>query len=159
MDEQDSKRFMQEAINLSFTGMANKEGGPFGAVVVLNNEIIGRGHNRVTKDNDPTSHAEINAIRDACKNIGSFQLTDCIVYTSCEPCPMCLAAIYWARVKKIYFGCSRIDAAAIGFDDDFIYEEIKKSQTHRSIEVEQISRVDAIEAFLEWENKIDKVKY
>ncbi|MCB0536467.1 MAG: nucleoside deaminase [Bacteroidetes bacterium] len=159
MDEQDSKQFMQEAIDLSFTGMANKEGGPFGAVVVRNNEIIGRGNNRVTKDNDPTSHAEINAIRDACKNIGSFQLTDCVVYTSCEPCPMCLAAIYWARVKKIYFGCSRIDAAAIGFDDDFIYEEIKKSKTHRSIEVEQISRVDAIEAFLEWENKIDKVKY
>ena len=159
MDEQDSKQFMQEAIDLSLTGMANKEGGPFGAVVVRNNEIIGRGNNRVTKDNDPTSHAEINAIRDACKNIGSFQLTDCVVYTSCEPCPMCLAAIYWARVKKIYFGCSRIDAAAIGFDDDFIYEEIKKSKTHRSIEVEQISRVDAIEAFLEWENKIDKVKY
>ena len=159
MDEQDSKQFMQEAIDLSFTGMANKEGGPFGAVVVRNNEIIGRGNNRVTKDNDPTSHAEINAIRDASKNIGSFQLTDCVVYTSCEPCPMCLAAIYWARVKKIYFGCSRIDAAAIGFDDDFIYEEIKKSKTHRSIEVEQISRVDAIEAFLEWENKIDKVKY
>ena len=159
MDEQDSKQFMQEAIDLSFTGMANKEGGPFGAVVVRNNEIIGRGNNRVTKDNDPTSHAEIYAIRDASKNIGSFQLTDCVVYTSCEPCPMCLAAIYWARVKKIYFGCSRIDAAAIGFDDDFIYEEIKKSKTHRSIEVEQISRVDAIEAFLEWENKIDKVKY
>ncbi len=159
MDEHDSKRFMQEAINLSFTGMANKEGGPFGAVVVRDNKIIGRGHNTVTKANDPTCHAEINAIRDACKNIGSFQLTDCIVYTSCEPCPMCLAAIYWARVKKIYFGCSRIDAAAIGFDDDFIYEEIKKSQLHRSIEVVQISRVDAIEAFLEWENKIDKVKY
>lgn len=159
MEKKKSRQFMKEAIRLSIKGMDNNEGGPFGAVVVRNNEIIGRGNNRVTTDNDPTSHAEINAIRDACKNIGSFELTDCVIYTSCEPCPMCLSAIYWARIEKIYFGCSKVDAAAIGFDDNFIYEEFKKLSTDRSIETEQLDRTEAIEAFLKWENKTDKIKY
>lgn len=159
MEKKKSRQFMKEAIRLSIKGMDNNEGGPFGAVVVRNNEIIGRGNNRVTTDNDPTSHAEINAIRDACKNIGSFELTDCVIYTSCEPCPMCLSAIYWARIEKIYFGCSKVDAAAIGFDDNFIYEEFKKLETDRSIETEQLDRTEAIEAFLKWENKTDKIKY
>lgn len=150
---------MKEAIRLSMTGMANNEGGPFGAVIVRNNQIIGRGNNQVTSTNDPTAHAEMIAIREACKNIGSHQLEDCDVYTSCEPCPMCLAALYWARVRKIYYGCSRNDAAAIGFDDDFIYEEIGKDLNQRSIDMEALDREAALKAFLAWQQKPDKTEY
>src|SRR6187549_1570210 len=118
------EKFMQEAIALSQSGMANNEGGPFGCIVVKGDEIVGRGNNKVSSTNDPTAHAEVTAIRDACKNLGTFQLTGCDVYASCEPCPMCLGAIYWARPSKVYYGCTRQDAAAFQFDDDFIYKEI-----------------------------------
>ncbi|MFQ5447688.1 MAG: nucleoside deaminase, partial [Saprospiraceae bacterium] len=127
------RRFMREAIRLAFEGMRNGTGGPFGAVVVKNGEIIGRGNNRVAASNDPTAHAEIVAIREACRHLGHFQLEDCILYTSCEPCPMCLGAIYWARPKKIFYACTRGDAAAIQFDDDFIYKEFEMPPGERKI--------------------------
>ena len=120
----DEKKFMREAIQMAQNGMDNQEGGPFGAIIVKDGVIVGKGNNQVTSTNDPTAHAEMVAIRDACKNLGDFQLEDCVIYSSCEPCPMCLGAIYWARPKKLYFACSREDAAAIGFDDEFIYKEV-----------------------------------
>ena len=153
------QKFMQEAIRLSKHGMENNQGGPFGCVIVKDGEIIGRGNNKVSSTNDPTAHAEVVAIRDACANIGSFQLDDCIVYTSCEPCPMCLGAIYWARPKKIYFACSREDAANIDFDDDFIYKEINIPVGDRSIPSEQIAQTEAVEVFKEWKEKVDRVEY
>src|SRR5690606_24737844 len=124
---------MQEAINLSIKGMNNNEGGPFGAIVVKDGKIVGRGNNKVTSTNDPTAHAEVVAIRDACKNLGSFQLDGCIIYTSCEPCPMCLGAIYWARPDKVFYACTKEDAADAGFDDAFIYREIDADYASRSI--------------------------
>jgi guanine deaminase len=153
------KHFMQEAVNQSLHGMKNNEGGPFGAVIVKNGEIIGRGNNQVTSTNDPTAHAEVVAIRDACKNLGVFQLDDCIIYTSCEPCPMCLGAIYWARPMKVYYGNSKIDAANIGFDDDFIYKELELPMQDRQIPFEQIGREDAIKVFEYWTEKEDKKEY
>lgn len=153
------KHFMQEAVNQSLHGMKNNEGGPFGAVIVKNGEIIGRGNNQVTSTNDPTAHAEVVAIRDACKNLGVFQLDDCIIYTSCEPCPMCLGAIYWARPMKVYYGNSKIDAANIGFDDDFIYKELELPMQDRQIPFEQIGREDAIKVFEYWTDKEDKKEY
>src|SRR3954468_13693922 len=124
---------MKEAIRISIEKMRGNHGGPFGAVVVRNGKVVGRGWNQVTSTNDPTAHAEICAIRDACKKLKTFQLDDCELYTSCEPCPMCLAAIYWARLKKIYFANTRQDAAEIGFDDDFIYQEIPLALEKRKI--------------------------
>lgn len=121
------EKFMAEAIALSQKGIQSNQGGPFGCVVVKGNDIVGRGNNMVTSTNDPTAHAEVVAIRDACKNLQTFQLDDCEIYTSCEPCPMCLGAIYWARPKVIYYANNREDAAAIGFDDSMIYEEMGKS--------------------------------
>ncbi len=115
---------MMEAIALSQNGVRNNEGGPFGCIIVKDDTIVGRGNNKVTSSNDPTAHAEVVAIRDACKNLGTFQLEGCEIYTSCEPCPMCLGAIYWARPKVVYFANSRQDAANIGFDDSMIYEEL-----------------------------------
>ena len=115
------EEYMSEAVKAALKGMSNNEGGPFGCVIVKDGEIIGRGNNKVTSTNDPTAHAEVTAIRDACKNLGSFQLDGCIVYTSCEPCPMCLGAIYWARPDKVYYGSNQEDAANIGFDDEFIH--------------------------------------
>ena len=150
---------MQEAIRLSKEGMENNQGGPFGCVIVRDGEIIGRGNNKVSSTNDPTAHAEVVAIRNACANIGSFQLDDCIVYTSCEPCPMCLGAIYWARPKKIYFACSREDAANIDFDDDFIYQEIGMPVGERTIPSEQILQSDAVKVFQAWKEKGDKTLY
>src|SRR3954468_6759645 len=126
-------QFMREAIRLSIDMMRCGEGGPFGAVVVRGEKVVGRGCNQVTSTNDPTAHAEIVAIRDACKRLKTFQLDDCELYTSCEPCPMCLSAIYWARLKKIYFANTRQDAAEIGFDDDFIYQEIPLALEKRKI--------------------------
>src|SRR4030095_1113397 len=123
---EDQKKFMLEAIRLSSDGMNLDIGGPFGCVIVRNNEIIGRGNNQVTSTNDPTAHAEVTAIRNACRQLNTFQLEDCELYTSCEPCPMCLGAIYWSKIKKIYYACTRTDAASIGFSDDFIYNEIPK---------------------------------
>ena len=153
------QQYLQEALDLARKGMQSGAGGPFGAVIVRNGEIVGRGYNRVTSTNDPTAHAEVVAIRDACKNLGSFQLDDCVLYTSCEPCPMCLGAIYWARPDKVYYGSNQVDAANIGFDDAFIYKEIPLPYEKRSIPFEQIGREIALEPFNKWSEKQDKIEY
>ncbi|MEO6182119.1 MAG: nucleoside deaminase [Verrucomicrobiota bacterium] len=152
-------KFMQKAIRVSQQMMRAGKGGPFGAVVVRNGKIIATGHNQVTSTNDPTAHAEIVAIRQACKRLGTFELKDCELYTSCEPCPMCLSAIYWARIKKIYFANTRQDAAKIGFDDNFIYEEIPLPLKKRKIVMKQLMRKEALLAFNEWQSKADKILY
>ncbi|HFA48037.1 MAG TPA: nucleoside deaminase [Bacteroidetes bacterium] len=151
--------FMKEAIGLALDGMRNGTGGPFGAVVVKGGKIIGRGNNRVSSSNDPTAHAEIVAIREACQQLGHFQLDDCIIYTSCEPCPMCLGAIYWARPIKIYYACTKVDAAAIDFDDDFIYKELELPLEERKVPAIQLLREEGLVAFDEWKNMEDKVVY
>lgn len=153
------EKFMKEAIRLANEGLRSNKGGPFGAVVVKDGKIIGRGNNRVTSTNDPTAHAEIIAIREACKNLDSFQLEGCEIYTSCEPCPMCLGAIYWARPSKLYYGCSKKDAASIGFDDAFIYREIQMLPDQRKIPFIQLLRDEALKAFKEWEVKDNKILY
>lgn len=150
---------MREAIALAEQGMRSGRGGPFGCVVVRRGEIVGRGHNRVTSTNDPTAHAEVVAIRDACATLETFQLTDCELYTSCEPCPMCLSAIYWARIPTVYYGNTRGDAAAIGFDDDFIYQQVPLPPGQRAIKMELFLRDEAQGAFREWHEKTDKVRY
>lgn len=150
---------MQKAIELSARGIAGNEGGPFGCVIVKGDTIVGQGNNRVTSTNDPTAHAEVVAIRDACKNLQTFQLADCEVYTSCEPCPMCMGAIYWARPKKVYFANTRLDAAAIGFDDSMIYEELGCDHALRKIPIISIGRDAALKVFEQWKNKEDKVGY
>ena len=154
-----NKRIMQEAIDLAKEKLEQNEGGPFAALIMKDNKIIGRGWNQVTSRNDPTAHAEIVAIRDACKRLDTFSLKDCEIYVNCEPCPMCLAAIYWARIKRIYYAASRKDAAAIGFDDDFIYEQIKKSPQNRSIEMIQNLREEALELFKQWMRKENRKEY
>ncbi len=151
--------FMQKAIDLAKESMESGQGGPFGAIVVKDGEIIGKGSNRVTSDNDPTAHAEISAIRDACRNLKSFQLDGCDIYTSCEPCPMCLGAIYWARPKAVYFAATKDDAADAGFDDEFIYEEMEKPVDKRKIPMEQILREKAQLVFVGWKKKEDKIEY
>ncbi len=153
------EKFMMEAIALSQKAMDNNEGGPFGCVIVKNDMIIGRGNNRVTSSNDPTAHAEIVAIRDACSRLGTFQLEDCEIYTSCEPCPMCLAAIYWARAKRIYAANSRHDAADAGFDDAMLYEEINNATAVRKIPIQYLHREMANEVFKSWNEKENKIKY
>ena len=150
---------MQQAILLSQQGMLNNEGGPFGCVIVKGDKIVGQGNNKVICNNDPTAHAEITAIRDACKNLGTFQLNDCEIYTSCEPCPMCLGAIYWARPKIIYYANNREDAAAIGFDDNMIYEEMKAGIPFRKIPIVSLSRQEALKIFNQWHQKMDKKAY
>lgn len=155
----DHIQFMQEAIARSKQGMEQNEGGPFGAIVVKDGQVVGAGNNRVSSTNDPTAHAEVVAIRDACKNLNTFQLDGCVLYTSCEPCPMCLGAIYWARPDAVYFGCSKEDAAAIGFDDQFIYAELDRVRSERKISMIQLLRDEAIKVFEAWENKPDKVAY
>jgi pyrimidine deaminase RibD-like protein len=136
-------------------------GGPFGALVVdsLKKNIVGKGHNMVTINNDPTQHAEIVAIRDACKNLGTYNLSEHILYTSCEPCPMCLSAIYWSRINFVYYGNTRKDAANIGFDDDFIYDEISKPNKNRSINMERCNEEKAIKSFETWSHKLNKKIY
>ncbi len=151
--------FMDEAIAISREGMRSDQGGPFGAVVVKDGKIVGRGNNQVTSTDDPTAHAEVVAIRDACKNLGTFQLDGCELYTSCEPCPMCLGAIYWARPDKVFYANTRQNAAKIGFDDEFIYQEIEKPLNDRKIPFQQIDREEAIKVFEEWDAKDDKVMY
>ncbi len=153
------EKFMQQAIELSHNGMHNNEGGPFGCIVVKGNEIVGKGNNKVTSTNDPTAHAEVTAIRDACKNLNTFQLEDCEIYTSCEPCPMCLGAIYWARPKVVYFANTRTDAANIGFDDSMIYDEMAAPIHERKIPILPIGRNAAIKVFEAWQNKQDKTEY
>jgi guanine deaminase len=152
-------QFMQEAIRLGIEGMRNNEGGPFGCVIVKDNIIVGRGWNKVVATTDPTAHAEVVAIRDACKNLHSFQLEDCEVYTSCEPCPMCLGAIYWARPKSVYYANTREDAATIGFDDNMIYEELEKKLEERKLVMQCLGREHAIKMFEEWSVKADKNCY
>ncbi len=151
--------FLREAIRASENGMNNDEGGPFGCVIVKDGRIIGRGNNRVTSTNDPTAHAEVVAIRDACGQIGHFQLDDCTLYTSCEPCPMCLGAIYWARPTRIVYAASRHDAAYAGFSDEFIYTEFDKPMASRSIPIEQMLREEAMAVFEAWRVKADKIVY
>ena len=150
--------FMKRAIELSIQNIKNN-GGPFGCIIVKENKIIAEGVNRVTLNNDPTAHAEIIAIRNACKKLNTFNLAECELYTSCEPCPMCLSAIYWSHIDKIYYGNSRLDASKIGFDDDFIYNELNKDLSSRKIQMKQISQKEAKKAFLDWDKKIDKIKY
>ena len=151
--------FMQKAVDYAVEGMNKSDGGPFGCVIVKDGKIVGKGHNKVTSTNDPTAHAEVTAIRDACKNLNSFQLEGCIIYTSCEPCPMCLGAIYWARPEKVFFGSSKTDAAKIGFDDAFIYKELPLPFDKRSIPFEQIDRNSALKPFNLWEEKDNKTEY
>jgi guanine deaminase len=153
------EKFMREAIALSLAKMRANCGGPFGAIVVRKGKIVGRGWNRVTSDNDPTAHAEISAIRAACKKLKTFQLDDCELYTSCEPCPMCLAAIYWARFQKVFYANTRKDAAAIQFDDAFIYREVCQPIARRKIPMRQLLRADALKVFAEWKAKPDKIRY
>ena len=153
------EKFMAEAISLSKQGLLNNEGGPFGCVVVKDSKIIGRGFNQVTSTNDPTAHAEVIAIREACKTLGTFQLDGCEIYTSCEPCPMCLGAIYWARADVIYYANTRKDAAEIGFDDSLIYDEINSDIEDRNIPLINISRKEARDVFKNWSDKKDKITY
>ena len=149
MTEQDQV-FLDRAIELSHLGMQQQKGGPFGCVVVKDGKIIGEGCNQVTESNDPTAHAEVVAIRNACKALNSFQLTGCDVYTSCEPCPMCLGAIYWARPSRVIYANTKADAAAINFDDQFIYDEIEKSGERRSIPFIHSPNKRALEVFAAW---------
>ncbi len=158
MTEQD-KKFMRRAIELAQKGIEKGAGGPFGAVVVKNGAIIGEGYNQVTSTNDPTAHAEVVAIRNACQNLANFQLADCTIYTSCEPCPMCLGAIYWARPARIFFACTREDAADVGFDDQFIYKEIELPIEERHIESINLLREEGIKVFQNWTEMTEKTKY
>jgi guanine deaminase len=151
--------FMARAIQLSMENVLSGRGGPFGAVVVKDGEIIAEGVNGVTQTNDPTAHAEVTAIRVACAKLQSFELKSCEIYTSCEPCPMCLGAIYWARPDRVYFGNTAGDAAKIGFDDSFIYREITGAQADRKIPMIQMMRAEALEAFRAWDEKRDKAPY
>lgn len=156
--EQD-KQFIKHAISLSENGMQSNAGGPFGAVVVKNGKIIAEGFNCVTSHNDPTAHAEVVAIRKACEKLNSFQLDDCIIYTSCEPCPMCLGAIYWARPKAVYYACTKEDAAKIGFDDHFIYDEIETDIANRKLKFINILREEGQQVFKIWEEKEGRIDY
>jgi tRNA(Arg) A34 adenosine deaminase TadA len=151
--------FMQEAITMSRHSIQAGLGGPFGAVVVKDGKIIAKAHNQVTSSNDPTAHAEVVAIREACKALKTFQLTGCEIYTSCEPCPMCMGAIYWARPDRVYYGNTKVDAAKIGFDDQFIYEELEIPIADRKLSMTQLMQKEALEVFQEWEEKTDKVEY
>lgn len=151
--------FMRYAISLAQNGIDDGKGGPFGAVVVKNGEIVGEGCNEVTSTNDPTAHAEVVAIRNACRNLNSFQLEECTIYTSCEPCPMCFGAIYWSRPAQIFFACTREDAANIGFDDHFIYEEIALPFKERQIKSINFLRDEGLTVFNNWANKSDKTEY
>lgn len=153
------KEFMRRAIQLAQEGMNNNLGGPFGAVIVKNNSIIAEGNNNVTYKNDPTAHAEVVAIRKACKKLASFQLEGCTIYTSCEPCPMCLGAIYWARPTRVVYACNREDAANIDFDDQFIYDELKVDMEDRKIPFQQLLRNEALTVFQAWDAKNDRTLY
>ena len=151
--------FMKEAIRLSITNVTEGKGGPFGAVIVKDGKIIARGANQVTSSNDPTAHAEVVAIRNACKILDTFQLDGCDLYTSCEPCPMCLGAIYWARPARLFYANTKADAAAIQFDDQFIYEEIALPLGERKLFTKQLLREEALEAFRLWQKSNAKVEY
>jgi guanine deaminase len=154
-----SESFMREAIEQAVENVRSGRGGPFGAIVVKHGRVIATGTNLVTAANDPTAHAEVNAIREACRALGTFQLAGCEIYTSCEPCPMCLGAIYWARPDHVYFAATAGDAAEAGFDDSFIYEELKRPHRERKIRFEPMMREAGLEPFREWMQKNDRVRY
>jgi guanine deaminase len=154
-----SERFMARALALSLENVRSGRGGPFGAVVVKDGEIIAEGMNCVTNMNDPTAHAEMVAIREACRKLQSFELPDCEIYSSCEPCPMCLGAIYWARPARVYFANSAADAAQAGFDDAFIYQELRVPHAERKIPMIQLKNNNALDAFRTWREKSDKIRY
>jgi tRNA(Arg) A34 adenosine deaminase TadA len=155
----DRDAYMREAAQMAHENVIAGRGGPFGAVVVRDGQIIGRGANLVTSTNDPTAHAEVTAIRDACRHLGTFTLAGCEIYTSCEPCPMCLAAIYWARIEKIFYANTRHDAARIGFDDDYLYREMMLSHDQRSTPILPLASDEAAATFDLWTTKADKVPY
>lgn len=150
---------MQKAIEMALENINTGKGGPFAAIVVKDGKIVGQGVNSVTATNDPTAHAEVMAIRDACKNLNTFQLTDCDIYTTCEPCPMCLGALYWARPRKIYYAATKTDAANAGFDDALIYEEIEKNMNERKLPIENIDREKALKIFERWKELELKIEY
>jgi len=154
----DNEKYMRLAIEKSIESVENG-GGPFGAVIVKDGEVVAVASNSVTLDNDPTAHAEVNAIRQACRKLGTFDLSGCEIYASCEPCPMCLASIYWARIDKLYYANTKSDADKIGFSDNFIYEEFAKPESQRSIKVVPMLRDEALAAFKKWEAKTDKTEY
>jgi tRNA(Arg) A34 adenosine deaminase TadA len=158
MSDQDIQ-FMSRAIEIAREGMERGHGGPFGCVIVRDGKIIGEGNNRVTSTCDPTAHAEVVAIREACKTLNSFQLDGCSIYTSCEPCPMCLGAIYWARPARIFYACTREDAAAVGFDDEFIYVELAKPNAERQRVLINLLRGEGVALFEAWAAKPDKIEY
>jgi guanine deaminase len=152
------REFMAQAIDLCL-GNIQEGGGPFAAIIVKGGQVIAEGANRVIATNDPTAHAEMQAIRIACKKLGDFELKDCDLYTTCEPCPMCLGAIYWSRIGRVFFGSGAADAAKIGFDDAFIYKEIRRAHAKREIPMVSLMREESLEAFRAWEMKPDKVAY
>lgn len=159
MEDKQHQSFMERAIHLAENGMEQGFGGPFGAVVVKDGKIIGEGYNTVLRTNDPTAHAEVLAIRDACKNLGTYELKDCTIYTSCEPCPMCLGAIYWARIEKVVYAAKKEDAAQISFDDDNFYGEMAKDMKDRNIDFEELMRNKALPLFEKWNNRPGKINY
>jgi len=157
---------MKKALEMAFKGMESGQGGPFGAAIVQNNAIIACSHNKVLATNDPTMHAEVAAIREATQKLGRFDLSDCEIYSTCQPCPMCLGAIFWAKIPKLYYGCDENDAAEIGFDDAFIYEAIRGglfsaggNENQDKLEIEKIDRAECLEAFKAWSEKEDKKQY
>ena len=153
------KKLMDQAVRVALESAQTKNGGPFGAIIVKNGEIVGIGKNSVTTKNDPTAHAEVMAIRDACQNLNTFQLDDCEIYTSCEPCPMCLGAIYWARLRKVYYAATQYDAAQIGFDDNFIYIELAKDKSERFIQMNQLQSEGYLKPFEYWDKTTEKIEY
>ena len=159
MEKQSHEKFMRMAIALSESNVLNSTGGPFGAVIVKDGKLIAKSANKVTSTNDPTAHAEVAAIRLACKKLKTFDLSGCIVYTSCEPCPMCLSAIYWAHIDIIYYANTKADAGNIGFDDQFIYDELEKPMEERKVPVKQLLRSEAQQAFKLWESSAQRKDY
>ncbi len=150
---------MQRAVELSAKALTSDRGGPFGAIIVMEDEIVGSGYNQVVSTNDPTAHAEILAIRDACRYLATYDLDQCEIYCSCEPCPMCLGAIYWSRISRIYYSNTRMDAASIGFEDDFFFREIAKLPGHRSIPSIRVVDPSSLTVFRDWEKKIPRINY
>lgn len=153
------ERFMKMAVDIALENVMTEHGGPFGAIIVRKGKIIGIGRNEVTATNDPTAHAEMQAIRAACKELNSYQLTDCEIYTSCEPCPMCFGAIYWARLTSIYYACTKTEAAGIGFDDQFIYEQLALRFEERAIPMKQVQPENYTMPFKIWKTSINKAEY
>jgi guanine deaminase len=153
------KKFLQQAIELAKENVQSSTGGPFGAIICQDQRIIASSTNAVTSSNDPTAHAEVTAIRKACTILNTFQLSDCILYSSCEPCPMCLGAIYWARLKRVYFACDRFDAAKVGFDDSFIYDEMSILPERRTISMQHIELATALSPFIAWQAQANKIPY